>query len=331
MFRSRSRAMAAVLGDDLDELQVVGRRPGRLAAEQGEDPQDPVAARQDRAGPAVAEVAGPGQVGKAGPERVGLDVGARRPARRAATWDRHEAIPCAIATVSTAPAVGRGQARPGAEGPARPAVVGQEDRRQERRPGLPLDQPAEGVEDRRERLAAGDQLQEVLLLGDHPLRPALLGHVAEDQDDPGDRAVIAPDRRGAVLDRPVPAIASDQDRVVGQADDAARRQDLRDGILDGHAGRLVDDPEDLFERPALGRLGRPAGQGDGDLVEERDATLVVGGDHGVADARQGQAEPLQLAPAAGLRPAQGLRVVPDGDGQHGRGGDREDDQATAKL
>ena len=62
-----------------------------------------------------------------------------------------------------------GQARPRTQAPAHPALVGQEDRRQEWMLSLPLDQEAEGVENFAERFALRDQLQRVCLLGKHPV------------------------------------------------------------------------------------------------------------------------------------------------------------------
>ena len=57
-------------------------------------------------------------------------------------------------------------------------------------------------------------------------------------------------------------------------------------ILDGLPGLLVDDVEHVDQRPPDGLRQRPAGHRFGRWVQEGDQALGVGGDDGVADARQ---------------------------------------------
>ena len=81
---------------------------------------------------------------------------------------------------------------------------------------------------------------------------------------------VVDDGGGTVVDRGLPAVAGDEHRVVGEADRLARREDLLDRALDGEPGQLVDDAEDLPERPADGLRLRPAAERLGDRVQERD-------------------------------------------------------------
>ena len=130
-----------------------------------------------------------------------------------------------------------------------------------------------------------------------------LGHVAEDHDDADDPPAVVPDRRGAVLDGRLGAVAGDQDGVVGQADDDPLADDPVDRVLGRLPGLLVDDPEDLLDRPARRLSWRPAGERLGDRVEEPDPALAVGGDDRVADARQRRRQPLLARGAGAPRPA----------------------------
>src|SRR4051812_28682213 len=72
-------------------------------------------------------------------------------------------------------------------------------------------------------------------------------------------------------------------------------QDLLDRALDGPAGRLVDDDEDLIERPADGLGVRPPAERLGDRGHEGDATGRVGEHRGGADAGHGHPPVFPLA------------------------------------
>ena len=65
------------------------------------------------------------------------------------------------------------------------------------------------------------------------------------------------------------------------------------------AGVPVADAEDRLDGLAQGLLLRPAGEGFGDGIEEGDAAGGIGGQHGVADAAEGDVEPLALVAQLG--------------------------------
>ena len=118
------------------------------------------------------------------------------------------------------------------------------------------------------------------------LCPPPLGHVAEDQDDAGDAPAVVEDGGAAVVDGRLAAVPGQQRRVVGQPDLRTQPEDFGRRILDRLPGLLVDDVEHLDQRPPDGLRQRPAGQRFGRWVQEGDQALGVGGDDGVADARQ---------------------------------------------
>ncbi len=116
----------------------------------------------------------------------------------------------------------------------------------------------------------------------------------------------AADRRAAVGDRPLRAVAGDQHRVVRQAHDRALAEDPLHRVLDRRPRALVDDAEHLGQRPGRGVGLPPAGEGLGDRVQEVDAPGGVGGDDGVPDAVQRRAEGLQRFPPLALRAVEAL-------------------------
>ena len=61
---------------------------------------------------------------------------------------------------------------------------------------------------------------------------------------------------GAVVDRRLPAVPSDQHRVVGQPDDAPLASTFRTGFSPA-AGPLIEDVEDLLQGPPY-RPGAPS-------------------------------------------------------------------------
>ena len=171
-------------------------------------------------------------------------------------------------------------------------------------PGLGPLEELRGVGDRGERVAqlVGEHGQELVLaagvLEQFLLVLPPLGDIAEDEDDPIDLAAGVADGCPAVVDRPLDAVAGDQHRMIGQANDGPIGQDSLHGVLGRLAGVLVDDPEDLVERPAGRIAARPAAEGLGYGIHEGDPPLSVGGDDRVADAGQHGGEPL----LAGLGP-----------------------------
>ena len=82
------------------------------------------------------------------------------------------------------------------------------------------------------------------------LGPPALGDVAEDQDRPDRGPGLVPDGGGAVVDGPLRPVPGDEDRVVRQPDDRPLPQGAEGGVLDRLAGLLVDDVEDVRQRPA---------------------------------------------------------------------------------
>ncbi len=127
------------------------------------------------------------------------------------------------------------------------------------------------------------------------------GHVAEDEDRADDLALARADRRCTVVDRPFRTVPGDQNGVIRQADDHPVAERAGGGILDDLARSLVNDPEHIGERPPLGVGLGPAGQALRDGIEERDAALGVGRDHGVANAAERHAEPFRLPVETFLR------------------------------
>ena len=98
-----------------------------------------------------------------------------------------------------------------------------------------------------------------LRFGGHLFERLALRRVAEDQHHAHRVFARIADRRAAVVDRQLGPVAPQQDGVVGQADDDAGAQHLEDGTFHRLPRLLVDDAEDVVERPAA-RLGRrPAG------------------------------------------------------------------------
>jgi hypothetical protein len=55
---------------------------------------------------------------------------------------------------------------------------------------------------------------------------------------------------------------------------------------------FIDDLENALERHARGGVLRPAGQGLSDRIEKSDAAFRVSGNYGIANAGEGNAEPL---------------------------------------
>lgn len=92
------------------------------------------------------------------------------------------------------------------------------------------------------------------------------------------------------------AVACDEQRVIGEPDDRAGLQDVGGRVLERLARILVDDLEDVGQRVPGGLGQRPAREAFGHLVHEPDLPRQVGRDHGIADARQGDAQQLALLP-----------------------------------
>ena len=117
--------------------------------------------------------------------------------------------------------------------------------------------------------------------------------VAEHEHDAGDAPGVVEDRSRRVGDGMLDAVLRNEHRVVGEAHDAPFAQRLGDGALHLLARLLVDDVEDLLQRPSL-RLGaRPSGQRLRHGVEELHMPLAIRRDDGVADRLERDAVLLQ--------------------------------------
>ena len=130
---------------------------------------------------------------------------------------------------------------------------------------------------------------------DDVLAPPAFRDVAEDHDDADKLPVLAPDRGGTVVDGELAPVPGDEQRVVGEAADEARVDDLPDRLLDGLPGLFVDDAEDVFQAFPEGLGRRPSGERLGDGVHVGDEAVGVGGQDRVADGGE-----RHLIPRGGL-------------------------------
>src|SRR6185437_1429582 len=128
------------------------------------------------------------------------------------------------------------------------------------------------------------------------LRELAFADVPEYHHDADELSVREPYRSAAVVDRNAPAVAGDQDRVVGEADDAARLQYPGDRVLHRLAAELIYNAEDLLERLISCVRQRPAGDPLGHRVEERHTSGHIGHDDRVTDALQRDFERFSLPP-----------------------------------
>jgi hypothetical protein len=93
--------------------------------------------------------------------------------------------------------------------------------------------------------------------------------------------------------------SSNEQRVIGQSDDPALPQDLRDRTLDSLARFFIDDAEDRVEGRAARSRCRPAGQCFRDRVHERHQPRWIGCNHGIADASERDRQALFARPHLG--------------------------------
>src|SRR5581483_458074 len=83
-------------------------------------------------------------------------------------------------------------------------------------------------------------------------RLSFFSHVAKDQDNALHRPLIAIYRGPAIIDRDFVAISGDENCVVRQSHDMLQAAHFLDGILNGLACLLIDDPEHLAQWLAFG-------------------------------------------------------------------------------
>src|SRR5688572_17954431 len=142
--------------------------------------------------------------------------------------------------------------------------------------------------------------------------------VAEDQHAARYDAMLVSDRRGAVVDWALRAVAADQHGVIREPDDDALAKRALRRVRNLLARRLVDDAKDGLERLAY-RFGlAPARDRCGDRVQVRHLAGDVRRDDGVADAAQGDADHLAR-----------LGLLPASDAQ--RSAERDDQAAREQI
>jgi hypothetical protein len=146
-------------------------------------------------------------------------------------------------------------------------------------------------------------------------RPLLLADVVEDQHDADDVALRITDGRAAVVDEPPCPVPGDQRRMISQANDEAFPHHLRHRVFRRAPRLLVDDIEDVSQGPAGSLFLAPSGHRLGGGIQEGHATVLIGGDHRVADADEDRGEPLLPLPQRLLRPL-ALRDVVHGSHPH---------------
>ena len=125
---------------------------------------------------------------------------------------------------------------------------------------------------------------------DHPPRR----HVTEHEDGPDDPATIVPDRGGVVVDVPLCAVPGDEERAHGQADDFSLPQRPKDGVVHRPACLLAHDPKNRVDSLPGGFDGSPTRERLGHGVQGLHPAFGVGDEHGIADAVQGDPQPLPL-------------------------------------
>ena len=132
-----------------------------------------------------------------------------------------------------------------------------------------------------------------------------LRHVAKVQHHAAQHAGRVEDGRGAIGDLRLCTVAGDQQRVVGQGHGLPGFEHTRHRVGHGGARECVDDAKHRRQRLAQGLGAGPAGQALGDGVHARHAARGVGGDDGVADGLQGDAQVFLARP----QPRLGLVLV----------------------
>ena len=158
--------------------------------------------------------------------------------------------------------------------------------------------------------APGQQAHGFELLAPEALffHPALGRDVAEHQDYANDAAVPVADRGAAVRDAALGAVPADQQRLSGHSHDRAALQHPFHRTGAGLPRPLVDDIEDFSQRPVdCFGLG-PPGQVFGHLVDQAHAAVSIRGNDPIADAAQGDGQPLTLSGQA-LQIGQALKPL----------------------
>ena len=128
-----------------------------------------------------------------------------------------------------------------------------------------------------------DGLDQRGVVAHHRLQLMFPRHVAEHQHRADHQCIAVANRRATVGDGAFAAVARDQQRVVGHRLTAAVRQRVDDRVDDGLTALLVDDVNNIVDRPADRlRLG-PAGEALGQGIQAHHQPRGIGGDHRIAD------------------------------------------------
>jgi hypothetical protein len=123
---------------------------------------------------------------------------------------------------------------------------------------------------------------------------ALVFDVTEDEDHAQDGASRIPNGIGAGGNRALVPVACHEHHVGVEGGAMAGVQHGSRRTLDGLSRSFVDDTEDVVERAARRVRDRPPGQVLGGDIEVGHQSARVGGNHGVGDAVQRDAEPGPL-------------------------------------
>ena len=146
----------------------------------------------------------------------------------------------------------------------------------------------------------------------------------EDQDHPGQFPGCVPDRRRAAFDRDALAVLADQHQMIGPPHRAALAQHLRGNVFHRFAAVFVHYAQHLLNRNTRRGFRGPAHVFLGLGIHERDLAGGVAADNRIADAAEGDLQPLPalLQRRFGLPHRQlffkGLGLVPRLAGRHRR-------------
>src|SRR5208337_550521 len=125
-------------------------------------------------------------------------------------------------------------------------------------------------------------------------RPAFLGNVMKDQDNPDYLPCAVFDGRCTVLDGDLPPFAGDQGRMISKVYNAPVAQHAADDVLSRFAGLLVNYPENAPDRLSECIFRLPACQCCSNGIEEGDIAGGIGCDHRIADAVESDPQPFPI-------------------------------------
>jgi hypothetical protein len=118
-----------------------------------------------------------------------------------------------------------------------------------------------------------------------------LTHVAK-HENRAVRGIGNLNRRAAIIDSYLLALAIQQDSMVRQGEHYAFAQSTNCRIFDHGTTLFVDDHKDTFERQTSRFMVWPAGQLLGDRIQKRHLRVSIDRDDAITDARQRYLKPL---------------------------------------